>query len=671
MVRLNSLACSGLFSYASESTIVFSEHVVIVGPNNAGKSNLFRVIQVLSDTLSGTKDSLSGSETSPRTSDPYVEAEVKLSPDECQILSEFFVYQPLEDRKDEGNVKLHIQSLPGQSTISHFLDSIKIRIEWERTPENLAVNPYMHIQFLKCGFKLSGSLSGNIFTAQQDESPPLQSETNIIPFNKFLFQIFSNNGDPKKGAASFFTDKIAIHKPVPFSSDVIKKLSEEEKARVRDLLYQLQQKINGDTFSLSRVFGAILSEGIVYASENRNLLRKPFIELFEKIHAEDINDKSAAEYNKMLETSVLYVSMEYTTTLEHDGSNIAQLLFSLKNSPHLSDKNRFQTIQKEFKNIFQSQNLGVDVSLQYASRRRTRYGSYNNIPIFPEISITESGLPEHIPLDQVGGGVRGVLYLLTAVHGVKNSIVLLDEPGINLHPSMLKAAVSTIKFSNNNNQFFIITHSPELLSNEMFDEGNDVVYIKKMNNQSGIYSLDNETKNEFTIERRRLRHQIDPRIFFANLVILTEGESDRNLLEITNGLANSDSKYDLSLKDIIIISVNSKYNFPKYVKLLKAFEIPYIILADCDAKTDVFQNEPTGEISANEIKSNGRIFLINHDLENLMKETDQRIFEQVNKGRKSKVAVVLKFCKLMQEKDPKKPILDPIVKFLDHCVSKV
>ncbi len=669
MVRLNSLTCSGLFSYASESTIDFSEHVVIVGPNNAGKSNLFRVIQVLSDTLSGIKDNLSGSETSPCASDPYVEAEVQLSFDECQILSEFFAYH-LIDHGGGGNVELRIQSLPDQSKISHFFDSIKIRIKWEKTPENLAVNPYIHIQFLKCGFKLSGSLSGGIFTAQQDEST-LQSETITIPFNKFLIQIFSNSDNPEKGAASFFTDKIAIHKPVSFSSNIINKLSEEEKVRVRDLLYQLQQKINCDTFSLSRVFGAILSEGIVYASENRNLLRKPYIELFKKIYAEDNNDKNANEYNKMLETSILYVSMEYTTTLEHDGSNIAQLLFSLKNSPHLSDKNRFQTIQKEFKNIFHSQNLGVDVSLQYASRRRTRFGSYNNIPIFPEIYITESGLPEHIPLDQVGGGVRGVLYLLTAVHGVKNSIVLLDEPGINLHPSMLKAVVSTIKSSNTNNQFFIITHSPELLSNEMFDEGNDVVYIKKMNNQSGIYSLDNETKKEFITERRRLRHQIDQRIFFANLVILTEGESDRNLLEITNDLANNDSKYDLSLKDIIIISVNSKYNFPKYVRLLKAFEIPYIILADCDAKTDIFQNEPTGEISANEIKSNGCIFLINHDLENLMKETDQRIFKQVNKGKKSKVVVVLEFCKLMREKDPEKPILEPIVKFLDHCVSKV
>ena len=623
----------------------------------------------MSDTLSGTKKHLLDSETSPCTSNTYVEAEIHLSPDECQILSEFFVYQPIENPRDKGNVKLQIQSLPVQSKISHFFDSIKIRIEWERTPENLAINPRAHIRFLKCGFKLSGLLGVGIFKAQQDKSSTVQSGTNCIPFNKFLIQIFSNN-DPEKEAASFFVDKIAIHKPVPFSSNVIDELSGEEKTRVRSLLYYLQQKINDDTISLSRVFGTILSEGIVYASENRNLLRKPLVEIFEQIYAQDAHDGFTDKYNEMLKKSLLYASMEHTKTLEHDGSNIAQLLFTLKNSPHLSDKDRFQTIQNEFKKIFQRQKLGVDVSLQYELIRRARYGPSNNIPIFPEISITESGLSKHIPLDQVGGGVRGVLYLLTAVHGVKNSVVLLDEPGINLHPSMLKAVISTIKLSNNKNQFLIITHSSELLYSEMFDEDDDVVYIKKIHNRSRIYSLNSKIKKEFATKRRRLKHQIDPRIFFANLVILTEGESDRNLLEITNDLANNDSKYDLPLKDIVIVSVGGKKNFPKYIDLLKAFGIPYVILADYDAKTDVFQDEPTGEISKNGIKLDGCIFLIRHDLEDLMKKTEPNIFEQASKkDGKSKVAVVLEFCKLMQEKDLEKPPLDPIIEFLDHCVS--
>ena len=671
MVRLKSLTCSGLFSYASESPIEFSEHVVIVGPNNAGKSNLFRVIRVLSDTLSGTKNHLSGSEMSPCTSNPYVEAEVHLSLDECHLLSEFFAYQPIEGLSDEGNAKLRIQSLPDQSKISHFLDSIKIRIEWERTPDNLAVRPRAYMWFLKCGFKLSGLLDTGIFQTPQDESPPVQSGTKPMPFNKFLTQIFSSD-DPEKKAASFFADRTVVHKSVPLSSNVIDGLPERTKTRARDLLYQLQQKINNDTFSLSHVFGAILSEGIVHASENRNLLRKPLVDTYERIFATDLHDDFSYKYNEMLEKSILYANMEYTKTLEHDGSNIAQLLFSLKNSPHLSDKDRFQTIQNEFKKIFQSQELDVDVSLRYVQKRRARHGPSNNIPIFPEISITEPGLPERILLDQVGGGVRGVLYLLTVVHGIKDSVVLLDEPGINLHPSMLKAVISTLKSSNHENQFLIITHSPELLSNEMFDEDGDVVYIKKMRNQSQIYRLDDETRNEFTTRRRQLGHQIDPRIFFSKLVILTEGPSDQNLLKITNGLANNDPKYNLSLNDTVIISVDGKQNFPKYINLLKAFGIPYVILADYDAKVDVFQNEPTEVISKNGITSNRCIFLINHDLENLMKETDSSIFEQAShKGGRSKVAVVLEFCKLMQEKNPEKPPLDPIVEFLDHCMSQV
>ena len=51
LVRLNRLAVEGLFSYAARQEVEFSDRTVIVGPNNSGKSNLFRAIGTIADAL--------------------------------------------------------------------------------------------------------------------------------------------------------------------------------------------------------------------------------------------------------------------------------------------------------------------------------------------------------------------------------------------------------------------------------------------------------------------------------------------------------------------------------------------------------------------------------------------------------------------------------------------
>jgi chromosome segregation ATPase len=60
MVRLRSLNVNGLLSYDdkgedSGGVVALSKSTVIVGPNDSGKSNLFRILELFVQSLLGTR----------------------------------------------------------------------------------------------------------------------------------------------------------------------------------------------------------------------------------------------------------------------------------------------------------------------------------------------------------------------------------------------------------------------------------------------------------------------------------------------------------------------------------------------------------------------------------------------------------------------------------------
>jgi predicted ATP-dependent endonuclease of OLD family len=213
-------------------------------------------------------------------------------------------------------------------------------------------------------------------------------------------------------------------------------------------------------------------------------------------------------------------------------------------------------------------------------------------PSSVSIFITQGNTKQFF-LDDVGAGLGEVIYLLSLTFGLSESVVLLDEPALNLHPQLLRSLISQIITSNNrkdfqledkpeanNNQFIIITHSPELTDYLLFDVGTTIFYIRK--NSAGsteINSLDNPTKEWLKKRKSQLSYTIDSRLFFGRALILTEGDSDKNLfIGAIKYFASIDSKLDLEGKEIMTLSAGSKDNFPKYKKLIDAFKIPCVFI---------------------------------------------------------------------------------------------
>lgn len=126
-------------------------------------------------------------------------------------------------------------------------------------------------------------------------------------------------------------------------------------------------------------------------------------------------------------------------------------------------------------------------------RREEAVNSFNNIfkdtdfvtklydldknlrPIFKTIT------GENITIEKLSSGEKQlyarVISLL--ILEPKNSIILMDEPELSLHPSWQQIILNVYKNIGSNNQFFIATHSPHILASAKYNE--IFIFTKKDN----------------------------------------------------------------------------------------------------------------------------------------------------------------------------------------------
>lgn len=186
---------------------------------------------------------------------------------------------------------------------------------------------------------------------------------------------------------------------------------------------------------------------------------------------------------------------------------------------------------------------------------------------------------------------------------VPNLIIGIEEPELYQHPNrqrhlskiLLKLASGSIKGVADRTQIIYATHSPSFVDIERFDK---VRVLKKVREKT---NRPKETKIFYTnldevaevIEIARERPQtgttLEPRIqtlmtpwmnegFFAVVVVLVEGESDRAaILEIATTIGHNFEGMGIS-----VIPCMSKNNLAKPTAIFKNFEISVYVIWDSD-----------------------------------------------------------------------------------------
>ena len=668
-MRITKLQCRGLYSYREQVSADISDRVVIVGPNNSGKSNLFRLIGLLADALS-RPPALKDSQIYRGVLDPSLGLHVKLSRGEAEKIVDFFSFFV----PDGQGMRFH--EYENRDLLAGLLDEIAVGVSWEKTAK-YGIQTSVEIEFLKMGLVASGDIAGNLRMSDHVVSEQEEAKVNLTkPLRDLLIEL-SDQASAKSATAGFFREYLL---EMPHLKEDHHKISEHGKRTLASL--QSYVGTRGDTsreVRFTELVGEILARSTVHSPDSRDIdgwLVQDRIESLKLTPGQDgvLGSEEAAAYNVALVRVARFRRSVPSEALAADGSNLSSFLLGLKTSPVPADRERFESIRRAFGSVFGPEKLRLDVILERPEHEGNS-GRPRLRPTFaaPAAVITD-GSGQQFPAADAGAGLRESIYLLALVLGSRDSVVLLDEPSINMHPGLTRAILGEI-CGNEGNQILITTHSPAIVGFMAFENSSKVLYVRNAGSSSTVRALEGEAFERFDKDRSRLRHLIDPAIFFAKCVVLVEGPSDQSLLAgVAEYKAGEDQKYDLARGNVSILRIDGDGNFGKYIDLLEAYEIPYVVLADRDdgnkKRRKWLENRETAEFPSDCGSGIGAdIVLVEKNLEHMMKSIDGPAFEAAEKaGGDSKIAVAIEFCRIMREQDTQK--LCRITAFLDYCVGR-
>ena len=212
--------------------------------------------------------------------------------------------------------------------------------------------------------------------------------------------------------------------------------------------------------------------------------------------------------------------------------------------------------------------LGYDWDLQCTNILKNQY----------DIRLSKQG--SSFRVGAASSGERELLTYLFAIYAlnVRDALIVVDEPELHLHPRWQRTLLAMFERLSHEtgNQFVMATHSP------VFVSPSSIQYVSRVyadNQRSRVVRLGDtglpERKHLFGI----VNSQNNERVFFADLVVLVEGISDRIFFEV---LLQHFKLGEGTGKVYEVVSVGGKMLFSQYEKLLTACHVPYVIIADLD-----------------------------------------------------------------------------------------
>lgn len=609
-MKLKSIRLQNFLSFGENAQVlIFSKHNVIVGPNDSGKTNVFRAIELVGELLRTQMVAPNQYYHNRDYEHPFeIEIEVSFDKEELDALTNFLVcscmidtISPKQDENQEAahNLIKNVISEHGNLYFSEFLTNISIIV---RSESRTIYPPEIMFRFSKNNKELiyfsyrlgkkvvrTGSYTSHnvprlILNEMKKKYPELlqdylQKKTTQLPDLDKLRTVPVSLYDliyeiiPEDGSAS-----------IDFRSFRLDEFESRQQQTVPDLI-QLRKFVSKIGHDGRAGMGLVDMISLIYNSSI--------------VKTSDIRSRPSTSLNLVGEKKNDGKLVNLT------GEDLPTILFSLRNSEEPSDKKRYSEILSEFKEI--SNGIEFDIGIReksttvkkdevvILSQQERVLDESKILGIRPRseqiveqelvIQILKDGVP--IPIEFTAAGRFETLVLLTALIGHKNKIILLDEPALNLHPILQKRILRIINavISENSNQIITITHSPYLVDADDLrniwkltygHEGTKVINLAK--------AIERTPENEQKKVIKELRKSDIRAILFQHGVILVEGPSDKVVIEkIDSYLSVKNSGAHIEDNEWSVLDVGGKDSAPLIVNLLKNLEIPYVVVLDYDA----------------------------------------------------------------------------------------
>ena len=291
------------------------------------------------------------------------------------------------------------------------------------------------------------------------------------------------------------------------------------------------------------------------------------------------------------------------------GSHLAKRLFLLTSSGTRKNREKYSQIQKKFRDLTGSE---FDIAVQEKEVYVLSEGelgvmmprgesSYSSDPEFTSLGVRKETKKQSVneafiqiikdnypvTIEQTASGLYEILFLLTAVIGESGKILLLDEPELHLHPTMQKRILDLLSESGTRerNQIVLVTHSPYFVSAGEIEstwrftttpEGTRVHNIGK-----ALSNLKSQEKGKFAV---KLSIADVRSLLFSRGVVLVEGPSDKIVVEhVDRFLSKKEKGANLDENEWAILDIGGKESLPSFIILCRMLDVPNLAILDYDA----------------------------------------------------------------------------------------
>lgn len=164
-----------------------------------------------------------------------------------------------------------------------------------------------------------------------------------------------------------------------------------------------------------------------------------------------------------------------------------------------------------------------------------------------------------------------------------DTVLLLDDPGVYLHPSGQRDLLKTIAQLAKTNQFVIATHSPFLIDREHLERIR-IVERRGEGQGSKVKEKWHESEQDaFEPIRAALGLTIGDSLFTTLSNIVVEGQSDYYILSGMSHVCERLGRPHVDLADVAILAVGGASNVPYWVSLIFKQKLRVVGLLDEDS----------------------------------------------------------------------------------------
>lgn len=163
-----------------------------------------------------------------------------------------------------------------------------------------------------------------------------------------------------------------------------------------------------------------------------------------------------------------------------------------------------------------------------------------------------------------------------------NYILLLDEPGLNLHASAQADLLNFIETLSEDYQIIYTTHSPFMVDPVHLERVRTVV--EKENGSAISDSIQEKDPNTLFPLQAALGYDIAQNLFISTNNLLVEGVSDLIFLEIVSSILQGKGKVGLR-DDITVVPVGGMDKVSTFVSLLRGNKLSIACLLDSSIET--------------------------------------------------------------------------------------